>query len=101
MPVLDLLMTQIQDITQLREFLTVYNTLTERCFNTCISDFNTYKPVPQEKDCVNKCIDKSMRVNRRLMLSFAELGPKLLFKQGQSSGTETVKEAFKAKNENN
>ncbi|CAJ0937125.1 unnamed protein product, partial [Mesorhabditis belari] len=84
-------MSQIQDISQLREFLTVYNTLTERCFNNCISDFNAHKPLVQEQDCVNKCIDKSMRVNRRLMLSFAELGPKLLFKQGQPTGTESVK----------
>ncbi|CAJ0937386.1 unnamed protein product, partial [Mesorhabditis belari] len=55
-------MSQIQDISQLREFLTVYNTLTERCFNNCISDFNAHKPLVQEQDCVNKCIDKSMRV---------------------------------------
>lgn len=34
-----------------------------------------------------------MRVNRRLMLVFADLGPKLLFKQGEVTGTEAVKKA--------
>lgn len=72
----------IGDIGQLREFLSVYNILTERCFNSCIDNFNGRAPSNAEDSCLSKCIDKYMRVNRRLMIVFAEVAPQILFKQG-------------------
>ncbi|CAI46556.1 Mitochondrial import inner membrane translocase subunit Tim10B [Caenorhabditis elegans] len=86
-------MNTIQNIQQLREFLTVYNTLSERCFNACARDYTTSTLTKDEGSCVSQCIDKQMLVNRRFMLVFAEQAPKALFKQGEQSPTEAIKSA--------
>uniref|UniRef100_A0A0K0CYX2 Mitochondrial import inner membrane translocase subunit n=1 Tax=Angiostrongylus cantonensis TaxID=6313 RepID=A0A0K0CYX2_ANGCA len=85
------LLSFINEFFQLREFLSVYNLLTEKCFGSCIREFNTRNLTTAEDGCVTRCIDKQMRVNRRLMLVFAEQAPKILFKQGEATPTETVK----------
>lgn len=83
-------MNQLQNIQQLREFLSVYNTLTERCFSSCIRDYNSNTLTGDESSCVNRCIEKQMLVNRRFMVVFAEQAPKVIFKQGDKSKTEAV-----------
>uniref|UniRef100_A0A914RCD4 Mitochondrial import inner membrane translocase subunit n=1 Tax=Parascaris equorum TaxID=6256 RepID=A0A914RCD4_PAREQ len=75
----------IGDITQLKEFLTVYNTLTERCFGSCVREFNHNQLMQEEEDCTSRCIDKQMNVSRRLMLIFADLAPKTILKPAEQS----------------
>ncbi|CAB3406970.1 unnamed protein product [Caenorhabditis bovis] len=83
-------MNIIQNVQQLKEFLSVYNTLTERCFNFCIRDYTNPKLTNEEDSCVNQCITKQLLVNRRFMLVFGDQAPKVLFKQGEPSPTEAV-----------
>ncbi|KAI6204896.1 hypothetical protein M3Y94_00730300 [Aphelenchoides besseyi] len=74
-------MNTIENILQLREFLGVYNTLTERCFSACVRQFNSHELDAEELKCTKQCIDKQMRVNKRLMNVFSELGPAMMKRQ--------------------
>ncbi|KAK6042267.1 Tim10/DDP family zinc finger [Cooperia oncophora] len=51
----------IQDIHQLREFLSVYNILTEKCFGSCVREYNTNNLTSAEDSCVTRYFDKSER----------------------------------------
>ncbi|KAI6240651.1 Zf-Tim10-DDP domain-containing protein [Aphelenchoides fujianensis] len=77
-------MDGIENILQLKEFLGVYNTLTERCFGACVRQFNDHELDAEETKCTKQCIDKQMRVNKRLMNVFAELGPKMMQRQQEA-----------------
>lgn len=79
----------VASITQLKEFFTVYNTLTEKCFNSCVREFNHHQLVEPETDCVWRCIDKLMLVNQRLMVVFADVAPNTIFKQNKEANFPT------------
>ncbi|CAL1536505.1 unnamed protein product [Lymnaea stagnalis] len=56
----------------LKDFLTLYNTITEYCFSKCISNFNERSPSVNETSCVETCTDNYVQYNQRFMFNFVD-----------------------------
>ena len=50
-----------------RDFLSVYNQMSESCFNRCIINLNQRNLSEEEKACSDVCAEKQMKFNNRLM----------------------------------
>ncbi|XP_031549353.1 mitochondrial import inner membrane translocase subunit Tim10 B-like [Actinia tenebrosa] len=58
-----------------REFLMLYNKLTENCFSSCITNLNQRSLTSEETSCVEVCSSKWVNLNHRQMSVFMEVGP--------------------------
>uniref|UniRef100_A0A0B7BVW7 Tim10-like domain-containing protein n=1 Tax=Arion vulgaris TaxID=1028688 RepID=A0A0B7BVW7_9EUPU len=56
----------------LKDFLTLYNTITENCFNKCVSNFNDRSASSNESVCVDICTDNYVQYNQRFMFNFVD-----------------------------
>ncbi|XP_005111393.1 mitochondrial import inner membrane translocase subunit Tim10B [Aplysia californica] len=56
----------------LKDFLTLYNTITEYCFNKCVSNFNERSASGQERSCIEVCTDNYVQFNQRFMFNFVD-----------------------------
>lgn len=45
-------------VAQMREQITFVSTVTERCFQDCVTSFRSKDLTPQEETCVKRCTDK-------------------------------------------
>ncbi|ORX99579.1 mitochondrial import inner membrane translocase subunit TIM9, partial [Basidiobolus meristosporus CBS 931.73] len=63
---------QILHEKQMKDFMRLYSSLVQKCFNHCIKDFTTKSLTTKEDTCVNRCIDKFMKHNGRIGQRFAE-----------------------------
>ena len=50
-----------------RDFLKVYNQMSESCFNRCVINLNQRTLSDEEKACTDVCAEKQMKFNNRLM----------------------------------
>ncbi|KAK4942142.1 protein transporter tim9 [Elasticomyces elasticus] len=57
---------------QVKEFMTMYSKLVQRCFDHCVNDFTTKSLISREENCVLRCVDKYMRSNERIGERFQE-----------------------------
>lgn len=57
---------------QIKDSLIMYNTLTERCFQTCISSFRSKSLDKKETSCVENCAERYIKMTQRVGLRFAE-----------------------------
>ncbi|CAI9723247.1 Hypothetical predicted protein [Octopus vulgaris] len=67
--------TNLSDETQQRnvkDFLLLYNKLTEQCFQNCVSIFFENKIEHFEASCLESCTDRYVAFNQRLMKVFME-----------------------------
>ncbi|CAL9685466.1 unnamed protein product [Knipowitschia caucasica] len=65
-------------LRNLRDFLLVYNRMTEICFQRCSTNFNYRSLTMDEERCVDNCAGKLIRSNHRLMGTYVTLMPKMV-----------------------
>lgn len=52
----------------------MHNTLTERCFDLCVKDFRYRGLDGQERACIERCVDKYLKLEQRCALRVIEQG---------------------------
>ncbi|KAJ5106246.1 hypothetical protein N7456_002921 [Penicillium angulare] len=57
---------------QLKEFMTMYSKMVQRCFDDCVNDFTTKSLINREEQCVMRCVDKHLKSSARLQERFQE-----------------------------
>lgn len=50
---------------QMQDYLTMYNSTTEKCFKKCVFNLRTPQLVEKEEVCLNRCIEKMSHYNLR------------------------------------
>ncbi|NXK57167.1 T10B translocase, partial [Chauna torquata] len=65
-------------LLQLRDFLLVYNRMTELCFRRCVSDLNYRLLTRREELCLDGCAGKLVHSNHRLMSAYVALMPTIM-----------------------
>uniref|UniRef100_A0A8C6SWE2 Mitochondrial import inner membrane translocase subunit n=1 Tax=Neogobius melanostomus TaxID=47308 RepID=A0A8C6SWE2_9GOBI len=73
-----LMMEPDAQLRNLRDFLLVYNRMTEICFQRCSSNFNYRNLTMDEERCVDSCAGKLIRSNHRLMATYVQLMPRMV-----------------------
>ncbi|NXN48477.1 T10B translocase, partial [Rynchops niger] len=63
---------------QLRDFLLVYNRMTELCFRHCVSNLNYRLLTGSEERCLDGCAGKLVHANHRLMRAYVALMPSIM-----------------------
>lgn len=57
---------------QLKDSLTMYNRLVERCFDGCVSSFRSKTLDKHEMPCLENCAGRYIKMTQRVGLRFAE-----------------------------
>ena len=66
---------------QVKDFMRLYSSLVDRCFNDCVNDFTSQKLTGNEDKCLGRCMDKFIKHSERVGLRFAEQN-EIMMKQG-------------------
>uniref|UniRef100_A0ABM5FVH9 Mitochondrial import inner membrane translocase subunit n=1 Tax=Pogona vitticeps TaxID=103695 RepID=A0ABM5FVH9_9SAUR len=67
-----------EQLRSLRDFLLVYNRMTELCFQRCVSNLNYRALAREEESCLDGCAGKLVRSNHRLMAAYVQLMPSIV-----------------------
>merc|ERR1711939_199018 len=65
---------------QLKEFMSLYQGLVERCFSSCCNDFTSKALSSKEETCVNMCTNKFLKHSERVGMRFSEQNAEMLSK---------------------
>ncbi|XP_030568512.1 mitochondrial import inner membrane translocase subunit Tim10B [Drosophila novamexicana] len=65
------------NLRNLKDFLTLYNKVTELCFNRCVDNLSQRELFDQESVCVDRCVTKFARFNQNMMKSYVDVQTKI------------------------
>ncbi|XP_067888858.1 mitochondrial import inner membrane translocase subunit Tim10 B isoform X1 [Heterodontus francisci] len=88
--------TEPGQIRNLRDFLLVYNKMTESCFNKCVTNLNYRTVTLAEESCINNCAGKLIHTNHRLMSAYVQLMPTIVQKRISDYEAKSAKVAQKS-----
>ncbi|XP_034539777.1 mitochondrial import inner membrane translocase subunit Tim10 B [Notolabrus celidotus] len=80
-------------LRNLKDFLLVYNRMTEICFQRCTSNFNYRNLTMDEERCVDSCAGKLIRSNHRLMSTYVQLMPRMVQKRMEEMESKAAENA--------
>ncbi|XP_053312159.1 mitochondrial import inner membrane translocase subunit Tim10 B [Spea bombifrons] len=69
---------EADQLRNLRDFLLVYNKMTEICFTRCARNLNYRVMTMDEERCLDNCASKLIRSNHRLMAAYVGLMPSVV-----------------------
>ncbi|OUT21550.1 hypothetical protein CAS74_003671 [Pichia kudriavzevii] len=58
---------KIVEQKQMADFMRLYTSLVDRCFNDCVQDFTSESLTSRESSCLTKCAEKFLKHSERLM----------------------------------
>ncbi|XP_065535099.1 mitochondrial import inner membrane translocase subunit Tim10 B isoform X2 [Lathamus discolor] len=79
---------QRQQLRSLRDFLLVYNRMTELCFRHCVCNLNYRLLTGREESCLDSCASKLVHSNHRLMRSYVALMPGILQRRAADAASQ-------------
>ncbi|XP_002133664.1 mitochondrial import inner membrane translocase subunit Tim10B [Drosophila pseudoobscura] len=65
------------NLRNMKDFLTLYNKVTEMCFNRCVDNFNQRELGGEEDTCVDRCVTKFARFNQNIMKVYVDAQTKI------------------------
>ncbi|KAJ1983619.1 protein transporter tim9 [Dimargaris verticillata] len=74
-------MQQMLERNQMRDFMRMYSSLVQRCFDSCVDDFTSKALSTKEDGCLMRCTEKFMKHSERVGQRFAELNTALMEEQ--------------------
>ncbi|GAB1866501.1 Mitochondrial import inner membrane translocase subunit [Camponotus japonicus] len=80
-----------------RDFLLLYNQISETCFKKCANTFLTREVTSNEDLCVSNCAQKYIHANHKIMEIFMEVQPIMVRKRIEEINT--TQAALEAQNQ--
>lgn len=90
-------MDPVSQLRNIKDFLTLYNSMSEHCFKKCATNFNYRLLTAEETDCVDNCATAYQKTNMRLMNQFMKMSPEMV--QRRQEETKLKYEAAMDKND--
>lgn len=71
----------LSSLRNFKDFLQLYNVMSESCFLRCVTAFNSRALTDEEAICVDRCAGKHVKVNKKVMEIYMEVQPQITKKR--------------------